>query len=272
MNEGTKGVTIIKLGGSVITDKKSQVPRLRAKTLQRLAMEIAEFLRSEGQMKNVIVVHGAGSFGHPLAKKYRLDEGYTKKRQLEGFFRTRRSIQILNLYVLEALNKAGLNPVSVAPGSVIECSNRRIMEFNHGIFSAYLNEGFLPVTYGDVVLDSEIGFCICSGDTLVEWLARKLRAEKVIFVVDVDGIYDKEPGTAGARLLEKIRGNQIPEIKKTSRCVDVTGGIKGKIDVISRMSKDISVLVLNGNKKGRLLAGLKGEDVKGTLITPARRR
>lgn len=53
---------IVKLGGSVITDK-AEYRRFRADTVARLASEIA----SSGE--RVIVVHGAGSFGHILAKE-----------------------------------------------------------------------------------------------------------------------------------------------------------------------------------------------------------
>ena len=56
---------IVKLGGSIITDK-AEYRKFRADTVDRLAGEIV----SSG--KQVIIVHGAGSFGHILAKEHSL--------------------------------------------------------------------------------------------------------------------------------------------------------------------------------------------------------
>ncbi|MFW6435247.1 MAG: acetylglutamate kinase, partial [Halovenus sp.] len=58
-------VTVLKLGGSVITDKD------RPETADRDALEtaaaaIGEFL---GGDERLVVVHGGGSFGHPHAAR-----------------------------------------------------------------------------------------------------------------------------------------------------------------------------------------------------------
>ena len=60
---------VIKLGGSVITDKSMQ-NTFNEEVTFRLVSEIKD------SQKQVIVVHGAGSFGHILAKKYDLHKGY----------------------------------------------------------------------------------------------------------------------------------------------------------------------------------------------------
>ena len=61
---------ILKLGGSVITDKAADQGIVREADLLRIAKEVSEY---RGKM---IVVHGAGSFGHTYAKKYGLDMGF----------------------------------------------------------------------------------------------------------------------------------------------------------------------------------------------------
>ena len=54
---------ILKFGGSLITDKKSEIPKVRNRALEK----ISSVLRNK--KKNMIIVHGAGSYGHPIAKK-----------------------------------------------------------------------------------------------------------------------------------------------------------------------------------------------------------
>ena len=57
---------IIKLGGSVITDKTKECT-FKQKTMDSLSEQIKK------SNKDTIIIHGAGSFGHILAKKYASD-------------------------------------------------------------------------------------------------------------------------------------------------------------------------------------------------------
>ncbi|MFQ6130038.1 MAG: kinase, partial [Candidatus Hadarchaeaceae archaeon] len=66
---------IVKFGGSVITDKRRRFAVKQA-TLRRLARELAA---AKGPL---VLVHGGGSFGHPMASKYKIAEGYRNNRQL----------------------------------------------------------------------------------------------------------------------------------------------------------------------------------------------
>ena len=149
---------IIKLGGSVITYKKSRKPRFKRKVMDRLAKEI----RDSGQ--ELVIVHGAGSFGHPLASKYELHLGYKNKRQLKGIAEVQRDVKNLNLKVMNALIDAGIKAVSVAPIAFIKFENGMLRGMDKTIFRKYLGLGLTPVTFGDVVLDERKGICICSGD------------------------------------------------------------------------------------------------------------
>lgn len=65
---------IIKIGGSVITDKNSKYPKLNKKNLKRVCKEICEVMPFP-----LILVHGAGSFGHPIVKKYDIIANPNKK-------------------------------------------------------------------------------------------------------------------------------------------------------------------------------------------------
>ena len=82
----TKGLTLVKLGGSVITVKeKLLTPNIVA--IQRLAKEIAE-----SRVEELMIIHGGGSFGHPLAKQYAIQEGYKDPSQLKGIHKTHQAM------------------------------------------------------------------------------------------------------------------------------------------------------------------------------------
>ncbi len=105
--------TDLKLGGSVITDKKKpSTPNLEA--IERLADEIAQ-----AKVSSLILVHGGGSFGHPVAKQYNLNEGYGDPSQVTGFSETHRAMTKLNILVMEALINHNINAIVVQPSSCV---------------------------------------------------------------------------------------------------------------------------------------------------------
>ena len=109
---------------------------------------------------------------------------------------------------------------------------------DYQLFSDYLEKGFLPVTFGDVVLDKKLGFSICSGDLLVQILAKHFKPEKVIFVIDEDGLYTANPKIdKNAKFIEKITISELNKLKTTSnKPADVTKGMEGKIDTIKNIA------------------------------------
>ena len=186
-------MNIIKLGGSVITDKTKE-NCFKKEVVDNLIKEIKKVNRE------TVIIHGAGSFGHIIADKYKLNEGKKSNDQLIGFSLTHSMVQKLNSLVLESLNNNGIAAVSIPPHSTLILDNHNPFKFDFAIFKDYLDMGFTPVTFGDVVIDKRLGFSICSGDLLMVLLAENLKPEKTIFVIDEDGLFtakDWEPLKSG---------------------------------------------------------------------------
>ena len=162
---------IVKIGGSVITRKEKKYF-----FRQNIMDELAKYIKRAN--KNLIIVHGAGSFGHILAKDYSLSKGFKEKSQLQGFSKTHSMVQKLNSYVIESLNKYNIPAVSISPHCIIRFNDHELLKMDYKIFKDYLNENFIPVTYGDVVLDEKHVFSVCSGDLLVMKLSIFLNLKK----------------------------------------------------------------------------------------------
>jgi isopentenyl phosphate kinase len=258
-------LTILKLGGSVITEKdKPLTANLNA--IERLSREI-----SRAKISRLILIHGGGSFGHPLAKQHRLKEGYKDKSQLLGFSKTRQAMEALNKLVVEALISQKIAAVSLQPSAFIVTRSGRINLMGEHILKALLKMGFLPVLYGDVVFDSDLGFTILSGDQIAASLALHLDANQIILGIDVDGLYTSDPKSdPAAKLIQcvtlhELRNmlNRIEEAKVT----DVTKGMLGKIsELIPAVEKGIPALIVNAAKPNNIYKALKGERVIGTTI------
>ena len=253
---------IIKLGGSVIT-RKSKQECFRQNVMDNLAEEINK------ADKEVILVHGAGSFGHILAKQYELNGGYKNNSQIKGFSLTHAMVQKLDSLVLNSLHDHGVPAVSIAPHSILRLDNHNLDKMNYKIFEDYLDKHFTPVTFGDVALDKKLGFSICSGDLLVKALAEHFKPEKVIFVLDEDGLYTSNPKTdENAEFIDSITPEKLKRLTTSlDDHADVTQGMKGKINTISELAgSDIDTVLLNGNKHERLYKTLIGEKTKITIV------
>ncbi|MFH1328895.1 MAG: isopentenyl phosphate kinase [Candidatus Bathyarchaeota archaeon] len=257
--------TILKLGGSVITDKSKPYSFLTS-VVKRVAREI-----SMAKPDGLVIVHGGGSFGHPLAREYNLAAGFVRHSQLEGFVKTRQAMLILNKLIIEALVDEGIKPVSLQPSAFIITRNGRIVAFDTVILSRMLGLGLTPVLYGDVVLDQVNGFSILSGDQIVSRLASVLGSKRIILACDVDGVYTADPKIHhGSKLVRKLT---LPDLKKikvdnSGRVSDVTGSMAGKLDeMVPALKMGIPVVILNGLKRRRIHTALKGLTPLGTTIS-----
>ena len=258
-------LTVLKLGGSVITYKGLEAS-FNGEAMERLAREIYE-----ASVKPMIIVHGGGSFGHPLARRYRLFEGVKGREQLMGVVEARFSMEVLNKEVVKALKSHGVLAVSIHPFSSIIARGGRVKYINLKALRRALKLGLTPVLYGDVVLDEVLGASIVSGDQVASYLAVRFKAWRLIFGVDVDGLYTADPKRfKDARLLESITLRELKsyaEAFKGSGFVDVTGGMYGKVlELMKAVEAGVIALVLNASKPSLLKKALLGERVVGTYI------
>ena len=258
-------LTVLKLGGSVITEKDKPLTA-KPEVMERLAKEIVEVDDTP-----LIIVHGGGSFGHTIAKKYKIKEGYNEPSQVEGFSKTHQAMLELNRLVVDALIRNNIAAFPVSPSSCMTTNLGRIEVFYDSTTRRLLDIGFVPVFFGDTVLDSSLGFTILSGDQIVAALAIKLRASRVIFGVDVDGLFTGDPKhDSSAQLIPRIALQELRALLHNiegAKVDDVTGGMVGKVsELIPAVEADVQAFILNAAKEGNVYKALKKEKVRGTLI------
>jgi isopentenyl phosphate kinase len=257
-------IKIVKLGGSVITKKDAQEGVVQADVLARLAREV---VAAGGE---TIVLHGAGSFGHPGAAKYALKRGLVAKGALKGAAEVRASVARLNGLVMEALADAGAAPWPLPPSAVATMREGALKKIDWEIFDAALGRGLVPVSHGDVVLDDTFGVSILSADEIAFALSRHLHPTLVVFAVDVDGVFDRDPEAPGAALIQRLKASDkvaIPQV--LGRAADVTGAMASKLKAAQAIAfGGARVRIVNGLVPGRVEDALKGKDVVGTEVVP----
>lgn len=256
---------ILKLGGSVITSK-NELFKAKPEVIDQIAKEVASAKR-----KNLVIVHGGGSFGHPVAKKYKIHKGFRHPNQIMGFSETHKAMEQLNQIVIGAFLRQRIPVISIPPSSCVTTNRGIITVFNIPV-REYLKKGFIPVIYGDAVIDEEWGMAILSGDQIVKYLAMHLEARRVIFGVDVNGIFTADPKqNQDAKLIRRITPRNFDQILsslETSDVGDVTGGMAGKMKELVEIAKrGIEVSIINATKSKNVESALTGKDVSGTHVS-----
>ena len=244
---------MLKLGGSVITDKSGDCA-IDHDRLSGIAASVAA-----AQREGVVVVHGAGSCGHPEAKRFRLDKG-AAKGNARGIAVTHHAVSALNAEVVATFREQGMEAVGIHPLHAGYADNGRLIAFEFRQMEQMLNLGMVPVIHGDVVMDRSRGACIISGDQLIRFLAGRLAMQRVGLATDVPGVLDGEtvvPVISPAN----FRTLQIGSSTHT----DVTGGMRGKIaELLELASAGIEAEIFHVSRIPDFLAG---RDCGGTRVT-----
>jgi isopentenyl phosphate kinase len=267
-----KKITILKLGGSLLTDKSTPY-KLREGILDSIASELLECIKL-GLIESLIVIHGVGSFGHPPVIEFKLYTGFRNANQLVNLSKTQNIVNKFRLMIVDSFIKAGIPVNLMHTSSMVVRKKGNISHFALDALKGYLSIGMVPLIGGDMIYDREIGFSICSGDLLAVHIARELGANQLIFASDVEGVYDKDPKVhSNAVMIKEININEIEimvsGMEDTNR-KDITGRMKGKLLSIIPMrdliEKGLKVSILSMRTPNTLKKFLEGDENLATRI------
>lgn len=276
MEETSRSWTLVKLGGSLLTDKGRE-EHARGEVIARLAREIASAGPQLGEA--LVVGHGSGSFGHLAASNAGFatsPEGGPGTLDGRGISLTQDAAARLHRLVIEALIAAGVEPFSFAPGSALIARDGRPVRGSIAPLLRAAERGLLPVIFGDVVMDETLGASICSTEAALLFLIRRLRrrqqrVERLIWLGETRGIYDRHGET-----IAEVRSENYRAVRRAIHApagVDVTGGMLLRLQTAWRLAGfGIESWILDGTVPGMLESALLGDrQLPGTRIVPRRR-
>jgi len=260
-----KDLIILKIGGSVITDKFSKTPKVSPENLKRISEEIASVYDKESI--SLIIIHGAGSYGHVIVNKTGIDKGIKTEEQLKAFAETQRLQNELNSIVTKYLIDAGLPAIPCQASAFAVMESGRLVNMDKSAIEGLLNIGMIPVLYGVPAYDKAQKCSILSGDQIAPYLAVKLNAKKIIHATNVDGVFTSDPNkNPDAKLIPEINSKNIDQVKKWlagSTATDVTGGMFRKVSELLEIG--IESQIINALVSGNIVRALKEERI-GTII------
>lgn len=242
---------LIKLGGSIITNKEKSLTA-RKSTIDKIAKRFRKL------NEPFVVVHGGGSFGHHWSVKYNMHTRPARYSQ-HGIAVVKNSMVSLNKIILDSFLKNRLNPYCLPPTDFMAGDRPVIKKVKE--IEKIAKSNLVPVTFGDALWYGKKKSYILSGDKIMTILAKTLRPRLSIFVLNVDGVFSD---LKTRNLIYEMK-SQKPHVSKIA--MDVTGGMKRKIEEATRISRlGLDVFFVNGNKPQRIVDAIKRKKFEGTLF------
>jgi acetylglutamate kinase len=274
-----KGQTfVVKLSGKVTENQEN---------LTSLAEELA-LLHQVGI--RISVVHGGGKQLSDLANKLGVEQTIIEGRRVTDDATLEMAKMIfagkINTDILAALRQRGIEAVGLSgvDGNIVHAERRPpkeilnretgvrdkvdfghvgdVVRINSRLLTVLLDHGYLPVI-SSLGADNDGMVFNINADTVAAEIAVRLRAEKLILLSDVDGIYltAGDPGTKLSRLTATAAG----ELISTGAA---SGGMVPKLQsIIVLLERGVhSAHIISGTKRNALLSEIFTDQGTGTMI------
>lgn len=258
-------ITLVKLGGSLLTDKKVE-RSFRPQIMSRIAAELKQAYEANHSLK-LIIGHGSGSFGHFEAHRHGTASGVRTAEQWMGFTRVAAVAAELNALVCDELQRVGLPCMRFQPSASATVINRHITSMELGPLHQALGHDLVPLLYGDVAFDEELGGAIISTEAIFTYLTHHMDVGRIILLGEVPGVLMRN-----GDIIPVINSHNFGSIKEELRGsagTDVTGGMLQKVsDMLElvRKHRHLTVYICDGTQAGTLEALLNNQAQSGTVI------
>lgn len=269
---------VVKFSGKITEDKEN---------LESLAQELA-LLHQVGI--RVCVIHGGGKQLTELAKKLGVVQTVIEGRRVTDddtldlakmIFRGK-----INTEILSALRRHGIEAVGLSgidggvikavrrpPKSVVNKETGETEQVDYGhvgdvvdvdarLIELLLENSYLPII-SSLAADDDGKIFNINADTIASEIATELRAEKLILLSDVNGIYLDENDESTK--ISRLTSSEAREMIESGRA---TGGMIPKLqNLISLLERGIgSAHVISGNARNALLSEVFTDQGTGTML------
>jgi isopentenyl phosphate kinase len=270
MTDKGENLVFVKLGGSLITEKNAPYT-INYQVLTRIVKELKEAIDSDHHLQ-LLIGHGGGSFPHPVAQSFKTAEGFIQDTSIRGFALCQNAASTLNRIIVDLMVDYAINAVSIQPSACCIASDGRIADFFAKPIEVAIENGLIPVVFGDCVFDTVRGCTIVSTEQLFSYLSRSIQPSRVLIVGLVGGVYTADPQKdENARFIPTIDVEKFTGIESylgESYSVDVTGGMATKVKELIELAKmGVECEILSGTP-GNITKALAGQRGLGTIIKP----
>jgi len=269
---------VVKLSGKVTEDQNN---------LTSLAEELA-LLHQVGI--RICVVHGGGKQLSELARKLGIEQTIIEGRRVTDDATLEMAKMIfagkINTDILAALRHRSIEAVGLSgvDGNIVHAEKRPpkeilnretgvrdkidfghvgdVVQINARLLTVLLDHGYLPVISSLGADDEGMVFNI-NADTIAAEIAVQLKAEKLILLSDVDGIY-LNPGDSQTKL-SRVTAAEASELISNG---SASGGMIPKLQsIIVLLERGVhSAHIISGAKRNALLSEIFTDKGTGTMV------
>lgn len=255
--------SIIKLGGSIITDKNSQ-GNFNRKTTLKLAKELYPYF------KGCVIIHGTGQVGKPPAIKY----GYVKTGLINDnllALKIKSSIRQLNHQVVSTLLSVSIPAIPMDVLHFFDESNnfKDPLKLKSTLINI-INNGIVPVFFGDLIPMKDGSFKVISSDLITLKLAELINPNNVFFLTNVNGVYsDKLNEEYCSEIIPNLSFENINAMQNSKDDQDdVSGGMQKKAKIALETTAFCKRCFIGNGQSDQILRNLfTGNKVKGTFVS-----
>jgi len=270
MTDKGENLVFVKLGGSLITEKNAPYT-INYQAITRIVKELKEAIDNDHHLQ-LLIGHGGGSFPHPVAKSFKTAEGFIQDTSIRGFALCQNAASTLNRILVDFMVDYAIDAVSIQPSACGIASDGRITDFFTEPIEIAIENGLIPVVFGDCVFDTVRGCTIVSTEQIFSYLSRYIQPSRVLIVGLVGGVYTADPQKdENAQFIPTIEVEKFTSIESylgESYSVDVTGGMATKVkELIELARRGIECEILSG-ASGNIKKALTGQRGLGTIIQP----
>lgn len=261
-----KKLILLKLGGSLITDKFKPLKFMK----KRVLYVIDQISQIDLKRVKIIMGTGAGSYGHYFAQKYKVTQPIKTINQHFGVSVTHDSVVFLNHQIIELLLKKRIHAFSIHPASFMIANKKEVVTSFIEPILLGLNKDFIPVLFGDMIFDITYGSVVISTEKIFSTLAPQLiqsgyNSITIVHVGITNGIIDSNGKTIP--VIQKDLFSNIESQIYKSDSIDVTGGMALKLkEAIKLTTQGIRTVIVNGINKYDLTQVLQGKSIPTATI------
>ena len=254
-------IIVVKYGGNAMEDDKKKENVMKQITLLKM-LGI-----------KVVLVHGGGPDIDAELKSKNIDTKFENGLRVTD----KDTIDIIkmvlvgktNSEIVRLLNMQGCSSIGLSgiDNSFIKCSKLdekigyvgKIEKVDTKLITKLLEEDYTPVI-SPIGIDDSGNIYNINADTAASEIAIALKAKKMVFLTDIDGLLDKDKNLISLIEKEKIQsliddgtinGGMIPKILSCKNCID--NGVE-------------KVHILNGTKENTLIYEIFSDSGIGTMI------
>ncbi|MCL4528191.1 MAG: isopentenyl phosphate kinase [Chloroflexi bacterium] len=254
-----RSYAIVKLGGSIITQENGEID---LENLKKLCYEIAQYEHP------LIIVHGGGYFIKNILLDNRVETDFFSEEE-DSFVKYLRDRLIkLNTSLVNSFQNVGLQSFSIPAHSKFSYRDGKVVP-NEGLFDLLdniLKSGRIPIFFGDVLDNLAGGFYFSSSDKIVTCLAKRLKPKLVLFLSNIDGVYETFPPISEWESILPVVSPRI--LEKLQNKYDVGRGeiYEKLVEAIDCAAQAEVCRIINGRTPGNLLGTLCEQLEVGTRI------